>query len=691
MSALLEMNDVVVQAGSLQILSGVDLELQPTQILAIVGPNGAGKTTLLDAVSGIVPGIGGSIRLGGAGHAAGYGRPRPGVGRVFQGSPLPETLTVAEVAALATGNRRRAARLLKQFGLAKHASSFVSELSTGMRRILDIAIATVGSPAVLLLDEPSSGLAQSEIEHLAAIIKWWRDSTGAAVIMVEHDAWLVGEVADEVAMMDAGRIISRGPLEKILKSQKSRTKPRMRSPIDPEFRESLERVSSNAMPKTPVERTVSTWTMIRLGLREMAAGMGSVLLLGVLNRVLKVELGISLGVVAAILASYNLAAPIALAVGHRSDRHPIFGRHRTPYIIGGAIIAGIAMAAAPHVAGQLADGLTPFAIISSVALFIAMGLGMWGGGTVFLALLADIVPERERPHAISIAYIMLMLGVMTGVALTVTIIEEDASNIGTLFAFAGLLMAVLATIAVWGKDPKVAPEEKRKAEEQPRFREAFGSIAAMSQARLFFAFSTLTVLFLFLQQSVLEPYGGDVLGLDVRATSTFNAVMFIGILAGMWGAGRPFASRYGHKTIARVGLYAGFVAFGLLAAAAASKAGAPSWLAIFAVGLATGVFTVAGLSLMMGMVDPRRTATFMGMWTVGRSIADASAVLGGGLVFEVARRVADSEPTGYATVFAVEAIGLALCLPLLNRIDQKRFRQQAGMPEAESETSKERA
>jgi BCD family chlorophyll transporter-like MFS transporter len=689
MSALLEMNDVFVQAGSLQILSGVDLEIAPGQVLAIVGPNGAGKTTLLDAVSGIVPGVSGSIKLGGVGRTrkqAAYGRPRPGVGRVFQGSPLPETLTVAEVAAIATGHRRRAARLLKQFGLLKHGSLFVSELSTGMRRILDIAIATVGSPAVLLLDEPSSGLAQSEIEHLAAVIRWWRDSSGAAVIMVEHDAWLVGEVADEVAMMDGGKIVTRGRLEDVLKAQKSRAKPRMRSPIDPEFRESLERVTSQATSKPPVERTVSTWTMIRLGLREMSAGMGSVLLLGVLNRVLKVELGISLGVVSAILASYNLAAPIALVVGHRSDRYPIFGRRRTPYIIGGAIVAGIAMAAAPHVAGQLADGVTAFAVISSVALFVAMGLGIWGGGTVFLALLADIVPERERPHAISIAYIMLMLGVMTGVGLTVTIIEEDASNIGTLFAIGGLLIAVMSTIAVWGKEPRVDPAQiAQTTEAPPRFREAFGGIFSMSQARLFFAFSTLSVLFLFLQQSVLEPYGGDVLGMNVRTTSTFNTVMFLGILTGMWSAGRPFASRYGHKKIARVGLYAGFVSFGMLAAAAASKAEAPSWLAIFAVGLATGVFTVAALSLMMGMVDPRRTAMFMGVWTVGRSIADFSAVLGGGVLFEVARRIANSEATGYASVFAVEAIGLALCLPLLARINPKRFREEAGVPESEAE------
>ena len=677
---MLELEDVRVSAGSLDIIRGVSLSLAPGRILAVVGPNGAGKTTLLDAISGIAVGCKGDINIDGDGKLPSNGRRRGGVARVFQGSPLPETLTVGELAALVAPDREKASELLGSFGLFQHSSLFVSELSTGMRRILDIAVATVGTPKVLLLDEPSSGLAQSEIEHLAEIIRGWRDQNDASVIIVEHDAWLVNQVADEVAVMEDGQIVAQGPPAEVLDNVRSQVRPRLRNPSDPSFAKSLEQISSKETAAAPVARTISTWTIARLGLRDLAAGLGSVLLLGVLNRVLKVELGVSLGVTAAVLASYNLAAPIALAVGHRSDRYPIFGRHRTPYIIGGAVIAGIAMVAAPHVVGQLADGVTLLVVLESVALFIAMGLGMWGGGTVFLALLADIVPEKERPHAISITYIMLMLGVMTGVALTVTVIEEDASNIGTLFGFAGLLIVVLPTIAVWGKEPKRVRKSDEPTTPAPEsFGKAFGKIARMRQARLFFAFSTLAVLFLFLQQAVLEPYGGDVLGLDVRATSTFNAVMFIGILVGMWAAGRPFAARFGHKEIARVGIYGGAVAFAGLAIAAATKAGPPSWLAIFAVGLTTGVFTVAGLSLMMGMVDPRRTATFMGVWTIGRAIADASAVLGGGLVFEVARRVTQSEPGGYAAVFAVEAVGLAICLPLLRRIDAKRFREEAGI------------
>lgn len=679
MSDVLQLADVVVTAGNLQILRGITLDVPAGQILAVVGPNGAGKTTLLDAISGVAQGFTGSVKIQGNGQRGSPGKPRAEVGRVFQGSPLPETLTVGELGALVTGNHDRAAALLQSFGLVAHSQSFVAELSTGMRRILDLAVSTVGKPKVLLLDEPSSGLAQSEIEHLATLIKRWRDTTGAAVIIVEHDAWLVNEVADQVAVMDLGCIVTKDIPKKALESVrtqvKSATGSRIQAPADPRFKESLNKVNSTMAPRTPITRTISTWTIARLGLREMSAGMGSVLLLGVLSRVLKVEMGVSLGITAAILASYNLAAPVALAVGHRSDRYPIFGRRRTPYIIGGGLIAGIGMAAAPHILGQLAKGVTPIVIIESVALLVAMGFGMWGGGTVFLALLADIVPEKERPHAISVNYIMLMLGVMTGITLTAAIIKTDASNLGVLFAVAGILIAVLPTIAVWGKEPPA--DEAHAAKEHVPFLRAFRAIASMGQARLFFAFSCLAVLFLFLQQAVLQPFGGDVLGLDVRTTSTFSGLMFMGILVGMWWAGRPFAARYETKQLARAGIYAGVVAFGALAAAAATKSSPPSWLSILLVGLASGVFTVAGLSLMMAMVDSRHTALFMGIWTIGRSIADASATLGGGLIFEAARRVSHSVAGGYATVFAIEAIGLALLLPILRRIDPKKFREEA--------------
>ncbi|HVL90794.1 MAG TPA: MFS transporter [Actinomycetota bacterium] len=680
MTAALSVRDLTVRIGETALLDGVSLEVGPGCIVAVVGPNGAGKTTLLDAISGVAPGATGDVAIAGNDAASGTSGPRAGVGRVFQGSPLPETLTVGEVAAVKCGGRAGAADLLARFGLMPHASSFVGELSTGMRRILDLAVATVGSPSVLLLDEPSSGLAQSEIEHLARLLRSWRDATGAAVLIVEHDASLVKAVADEVVVMDGGRLAARGPAAKVLKSARKGAMTRLHSPHEAHFKQALATVAAGASSAPPlVRRSLSTWTLLRLGLREFSAGLASVMILGVLNRVMKVELGISLAVTAAVLASYNFAAPFALMIGHRSDTKPLFGRKRTPYIVGGALITGVCVIAAPHVAGQLQHGVTFGAVIASVALFVAMGTGMYGSGTVFFALLADIAPPDERGHAASIVYLELMAGILAGVALTGAVVDDGAGNLGTLFALAGVLVVVFSTLAVWGMEKHTrAPEPGEEPDEiSVPFRRAVRGLAAIPQVRVFFAFMLLSTVFLFLQQAVLEPFGGDVLGYSVRATSAFNAVMTIGIVVGMMLAGRPWAEQYGHTCIARWALMASVASFGGLAAAAATSAAPPAWLSIMGIGLATGLFNVAVLALMMGMADKRRTALFMGTWTVAHAVADGTGVAGGGAIYELAQAVLNSVPGGYATVFALEAVGLALCLPLLRRVDPERFAQQA--------------
>jgi len=665
LNAAIRLEDVGVKVDSVQILDGISFEVQLDATVAFVGPNGAGKTTLLDVMCGLAPYSGKVLIDEGASF-----------GRCFQGSPLPETLTVAEVAALAAGGREKGAALLSEFGLSPHAESFVTELSTGMRRILDLAVATAGSPQILMLDEPSSGLALAEIDQLAHLIRRWRDSTGRAVVLVEHDAGLVRAVADEVVVLEAGRIVARGSPQEVLASMRPNATPTLRSPLDAHFPEALEKVNRAAKPAAPLlKRQISTWTLLRLGLREFAAGLASVLILGVLNRVMKVELGISLGVVAAVLASYNLAAPAALLIAHRSDVRSVAGRKRTPYILGGGILAGLSVAFAPHVAEQLARGISPFTVTIATGLFIAMGVGMYGGGAVFFALLADLAPPEERGQAASVVYLELMAGILAGVGLTATLLDANAGGLRTLFATAAIIIIALTLIAVWGQERKLDDLRSSKSDNHVNvsFRQALKSVAEIAQARLFFVFILAATFFLFLQQAVLEPYGGDVLGLSVRATSAFNAVMTGGILVGMLVAGRPLARHFGFRRMAITGLVFSAIAFAGLAAAAAAGAAPPSWLAILTLGLAIGLFNVATLALMMGMTAGGRTALYMGAWTVAHALAVGLATAGGGLIFEAARSIANSEALGYASVFALESLGLALCIPLLKTIKPSRF------------------
>ena len=673
----LKIDDVHVSIGEHRLLDGIDLEIAAGKIVCVVGPNGAGKTTLLDAICGLVPTTG-SIQIVGADGVSSAGRNPKTIGRAFQGSPLPATLTVAEVAVVVAGSRDGADELMGRFGLVPHASSFVSELSTGMKRILDLAVATAHRPALLILDEPSSGLAVAEIEHLAALIKRWRDVSNAAILVVEHDAALVQAIADEVVVLNDGRVSAHGDAHEMLETRRA-GRVRLKRPDDPEFRDALHVVAADAAPSAALpRRALSTWTLLRLGLRMFAAGMSSALIFGVLNRVLKVELGLSLAVIAPILASLNLAAPLALGVGHRSDTKPIFGYRRSPYIIGGAIITGLAVAGAPHVARALADGLTAGSIILALALFIVMGIGMYGAGTVFFALISDLAPEEERGHAASVVYLMLLGGVFAGVALTAAVLKPDASNLSTLFLIAGVLVVVLTTLAVWGHEQRVTPEMQLKAsEDHTPFLIALREVISMSQARSFFLFMILSTIFLFLQQAVLEPYGGEVLGMDVRTTTAFNAMLTLGILLGMISAGRPWAEQMGHLKMAKVGLISSGVGFALLGFAALAASIPPSWLTIFGIGIGNGIFSVAGLALMMSMASRGHAALFLGAWTVAHALAEGIATGGGGIIYEVLANVTGGAASGYAAVFFIQGIGLLACIPLLRRIDLTAFRAEA--------------
>jgi len=304
---------------------------------------------------------------------------------------------------------------------------------------------------------------------------------------------------------------------------------------------------------------------------------------------------------------------------------------------------------------------------------VLMCIGMYGAGTVYFALIADITPREERGHAASVVYLMLMAGIVSGAALSASVLDADASGRQSLFAIVAVLVVALNVAAVWGLDPGEVDEDELA--EPTSAWNAVREIAAIGAARRFFAFTLAATVFLFLQQAVLEPFGGDVLGLSVRATSGFNAVQTIGVLIGMLITGRGIADRAGHKRTATVGLIGSAVAFSALAAAALSGSVEASWLGVLLVGLTTGLFSVAVLALMMAMSVPERVALFMGAWTVSRALSDGIATAGGGILHELALRVASTE-VAYAGVFALEAVGLALCIPLLRRINVDTFAKE---------------
>ena len=238
----LRTDSVTVGFGGNLAVHDVSIEVRAGEIVGIIGPNGAGKTTLFDLLSGYLPPDRGRIFLGE--HdvtAAGPDeRARRGLGRSFQDARLFPGLTVEEAIAVACERwirskdplsaalrlpwaydsevavDRRVAELIELLGLGPHRSKLVRELSTGTRRVADLACLLAHRPTVILLDEPSSGIAQRETEALGPLLRRIRDETGASLVVVEHDIPLVRSVADRLVAMDRGAVIADGPPAEVL-------------------------------------------------------------------------------------------------------------------------------------------------------------------------------------------------------------------------------------------------------------------------------------------------------------------------------------------------------------------------------------------------------------------------------------------------------------------------------------------
>ncbi len=228
--------------GGVRAVDAVDLSVDPGEILGLIGPNGAGKTTLFDLLCGYTAPDSGSVSLAGVGldGRSPAQRSRMGLGRSFQDARLFPGLSVEENLAVAldrwVGSRdpvsaalrlphaydseRRTAERVDQLvdltGLAGYRGNLARELSTGTRRILDLACVLAHRPLVVLLDEPSSGIAQREAEALGAVIRRIRDDLGCALVVVEHDIALLRSVADRLVALDQGAVIADGVPDLVL-------------------------------------------------------------------------------------------------------------------------------------------------------------------------------------------------------------------------------------------------------------------------------------------------------------------------------------------------------------------------------------------------------------------------------------------------------------------------------------------
>ena len=244
--SILEVEGLTKTFGGVTAVDNVSFALRDGEVLGLIGPNGAGKTTIFDLISGFLRPDAGTVVYDGT-DVTSMGpdeRARMQLIRRFQDAKLFPSLTVYETLLVALDRRHqarslvltalqapqarqserrlraRADQLIELLELGAYRDKFVKELSTGLRRISDIACMLATEPKVLLLDEPSSGIAQAEAESLGPLLQRVRVETGCSILIIEHDMPLISRVADELLALDQGAVVTRGTPDKVLNDKR---------------------------------------------------------------------------------------------------------------------------------------------------------------------------------------------------------------------------------------------------------------------------------------------------------------------------------------------------------------------------------------------------------------------------------------------------------------------------------------
>jgi len=438
---------------------------------------------------------------------------------------------------------------------------------------------------------------------------------------------------------------------------------------------------------------------LRLGLFQACLGALSVLTLGIFNRLLIDEFEVPAALTALALGSQQLVAFSRVWFGQQSDRCRWKGLRRTPFIIGGAAafcgltwIAGrtVLWLAEASQSGNQADVIWRGLILALV--FVFYGLAISASSTPFAALLVDVSTEKQRPALVSIVWSMLMVGIVAGAILLSSFLgsscataelSEVISGVKRLITAAPLVIFTLVVASIAGVEPRLKADSDtslrgQATEGEISLKDAWTVLKSSPQVGYFFAVLSLFTFSLFLQEAVLEPYGGAVFAMDVCASTRLNAIWGVGTLLGIAGTGFLLTPRLGAQRTALTGgvLSALFVLLMVLAGSLGSISLFKT--ALFLFGAAAGISTNASLTLMLGLTSPLMAGTFIGVWGLAQAYARGLATISGGALLSVFAEFSGSQNSfqAYAGVFVVQALGLLLAGLLLLRVNTDLFQSK---------------
>ena len=476
----------------------------------------------------------------------------------------------------------------------------------------------------------------------------------------------------------------------------------MNSPADTENLD-LEKLP----PKLPLLQ------MFRVGLFQMGLGIMSLLVAGLLNRLMINELAIPATLTAIFIAMPLFVSPARVWFGQTSDAKTVLGTHRSGYVWIGAVLFAIAAFLTTQVMWQLGrsvyeigwNGATYGWVVLLAAMFGLYGMAISLSSTPFAALLVDISDEEERSKLVGIVWSMLMVGIVigaiavsrllpcTGAPPSEVSIFANSDRLGQLqkaitsvFVIIPAAVIGLSVFATYGIEQKYSRYQARvaqndlihgKTEDKLSLSNALRVLTASKQTGLFFIFLLLMTIGIFMQDAIMEPYGGAVFGMSICATTQLNAAFGVGTLIGLSSAGFIVVPRMGKERATRLGCYLVAASCVLLIISGFIQKTWALQAALALFGLTSGITTSGALSLMLDLTAAETAGTFIGAWGLSQAVARGLATVTGGVVLDIGKKIFSNSTFAYSFVFVCEGLVMVVAVILLSRVNVQEFRTDA--------------
>ena len=429
--------------------------------------------------------------------------------------------------------------------------------------------------------------------------------------------------------------------------------------------------------------------LLRLSLFQITVGMAVVLLVGTLNRVMIVELGVPASLVAVMIALPVLFAPLRALVGFKSDNHrSALGLRRFPYIYRGTLLQFGGFAIMPFALlvlsgyGEAIDAPRWIGLSSAALSFLMVGAGVHMVQTVGLALATDLVEEGDQPKVVGLMYVMLLVG-MTGSAFVYGALLENYTPGRLIQVIQGtaVVTVILNGVSIWKQEARDR-DRARLSGPMPSFGEAWGQFTDQGGALRLLLVIALGTFAFGMADVLLEPYGGQVLDMTVAETTKLTAALALGTMLGFGQASRTLGRGGSPVRLARAGALAGVPGF--FAIILASQL---DWTVLFVAGtvltgFGAGLFGHGTLTATIRNVPHERVGLALGAWGAVQATAAGAGIALGGVIRDVILGLPGfstiSPEMPYVPVFALEMIFLVVALIVATPLVRLHTRNTGG-------------